>query len=106
MENRQETSLQAREKNEAFAGRAAALALDFIRLKVAEEKARGELNCEVYYSIPNPFEAGEEEHRYVEELLSSGSARSRKTSGRRCRCIIRGGSASCRKIIRNFRASG
>ena len=75
MENRVNVPDDVREKNEAFAHRATAMATEYIRLKVAEEKARGELNCEVYYSIPNPFEAGSAEHEYVENLLGKGSVR-------------------------------
>ncbi len=71
----QQTIEMARQYNEQFAARAAEAALAVIEERVAKEKAQGDLNCEVYYSIQNPFAAGSAEHAYAEELLGKGSGR-------------------------------
>ncbi len=67
--------MQHKAWNDEFAGLVAGEALGVIRRRVAKEKEQGDLNCEVYYPIGNPFGEGSEEYRYIKELLSSGSGR-------------------------------
>ena len=61
--------------NEAFAEQVVTDAMDVIRERIEKEKAHGDLNTEVYYSIHNPFAEGTGEYTYVEELLGSGSGK-------------------------------
>ncbi len=69
------TAEVARQYNKAFTEKVAAEALEVIRRQMAKEKAQGDLNCEVYYSIQNPFSPGSTEHAYAEDLLGKGSGR-------------------------------
>ncbi|MDL2253991.1 hypothetical protein LJC49_07965 [Ruminococcaceae bacterium OttesenSCG-928-I18] len=65
----------ARERNEAFAQVIATRAMDVIREKITKEKEQGDLNCEVYYSIHNPYEEGSAEYVYIQDLLTKSSGK-------------------------------
>lgn len=61
--------------NTDFADRSVKSAMELIRGRVAKEKEQGDLNTEVYYAIPNPYEKGSEEYEYVRQLLTESSGK-------------------------------
>ena len=75
MDRKNTSAEQAKQWNETFAQQVSAAAMQVIRRQIAKEKEQGDLNCEVYYTLANPFVQNTPESGYVEALLSKGSAR-------------------------------